>query len=323
MRNSKFSKVLSVVVSAAVVVGAIGAVFFRQQIYDTWRLRGYAPSAEIVALAADTTMTDEAEHIFYVTHPSVTDAATFNENCHIEEFSIVLGCYISNGNIYVFDVTDKRLNGIHEVTAAHEMLHAAYERLGSEDRARIDTLLVDTFKQLHDTRLNSTIAQYQSNDPASVPNELHSILGTEVRDLPRELEDHYKQYFSNRQKVVEYSEKYEKVFSSRETRVQLIDKKLDALKVDIDFNKEILNEDNQTLGASRQELDSLRANGRISEYNSKVDEYNQLVNEYNTLVESTKVQISEYNTLVKERNSLVVEVQDLVHAIDSTPEEIR
>ena len=35
----------------------------------------------------------------------------------------VLGCY-ANREISIFNVTDQRLDGIREVTAAHEMLHA-------------------------------------------------------------------------------------------------------------------------------------------------------------------------------------------------------
>ncbi len=304
------------------VLTALVAVFFRQQAYDFWRLRSYEPSSTVSALAEATTMTDEAQHAFFVTHPSVTDAQTFNDNCHVEEFSIILGCYISNGNIYIYDVQDKRLKGIHEVTAAHEMLHAAYDRLSEEEQAKIDRLLVDTFKELDDPRLNETIIQYQNNDPSSVPNELHSILGTEVRELPAELEDYYKRYFTNRLQVVEYSEKYEKVFSSRENRVSQLDRQLEGLKADIDENQSKLSELSSELGSDKQELTSLRASGEFSEYNSKVDEYNQQVNEYNELVSSAKKTITTYNYLVEERNSLVVEVQDLVEAIDSTPETI-
>ncbi len=321
MQNN-LRKFFSGLVVAVALIAVVGAVFFRQELYDQWRLRGYEPSAEVVALAESTTMTDEAKRIFYVAHPSVTDADTFNANCHIEEFSIILGCYISRGNIYVYDVQDKRLSGIHEVTAAHEMLHAAYDRLDADERSKLDNLLVETYKAINSNRLNETIAQYQSNDPASVPNELHSILGTEVRKLPAALEEHYKKYFSDRLAVVSYSEKYEKVFSSRETRVNQIDRQLEALKADIELNQARLDNLNNELTSERQELNKLRSSNDFSEYNSKVDDYNQKVNEYNELVETTKKQINRYNDFVEERNSLAVEVQDLVKAIDSTPEAI-
>ena len=35
---------------------------------------------------------------------------------------------------YIYNVNDERLNGLKEVTAAHEMLHAAYERLPESDK---------------------------------------------------------------------------------------------------------------------------------------------------------------------------------------------
>ncbi len=323
--NSK--RIISGLFFVSMVLAVTATVFFRQPVYDWWRLRDYAPSAEVSALAEITTMTDEAQHIFYATHPAVTDAETFNQNCHIEEFSIILGCYVSrsglvvSGNIFVFDVTDKRLKGIREVTAAHEMLHAAYDRLDASERERINTLLVNTYKTLDNQRIKDTVAQYQDNNPASVPNELHSILGTEVRKLPGELETYYARYFADRSAVVTLSETYEAEFSSRQNRVQQIDKQLTALKIEIEFNQALLGERNGRLMTERTALNQLRVSDVVA-YNQRVEAYNRSVNEYNALVNATRRDIQRHNRLVKQRNSLVVEVQDLMQAIDSTPSRI-
>ena len=319
----KFTKIFSGFLSILLIVALIAAIFFRQDVYDWWRLRSYSPPSEIVALAKKTTMTEQGKKTFYVAHPSVTDAETFNQNCHISEFSIILGCYITGGNIYIYDVTDKRLSGIHEVTAAHEMLHVAYERLSAEERSNLNQLLDKAYQDVNDARIRSTIEQYRQNDASSVPNELHSILGTEVSDLPSALENHYAKYFSNRQSVVKLSQRYEREFSNRQNRVTEIDRALTQLKLTIDANQSELSAMNATLTSQRQELDALRVGDDTAAYNARVSSYNQLVDSYNSLVERTKSDIARYNNLVSERNSLVVEVQDLVEAIDSTPETIK
>lgn len=318
-----FRRVLSGLLTLLLLLAALTAIFWRQEAYDWWRLRDYQPSAEVSALATATTMTDKGRHIFYVTHPSVIDAETFNQNCNIEEFSIILGCYIEGGNIYIYDISDERLSGIKEVTAAHEMLHAAYGRLSAEERAQLDSQLVSAYKNLRNQRIKAAIAQYQSADPSVVPNELHSILGTEVRDLPQELESYYQRYFANRQKVVSYSDRYEAVFSSRQNQVTQIDKQLESLKVEIERGQAELGQLNAQLTTQRQQLDQLRSSQQTAQYNASVDSYNQLVEQYNALATTTKQQVEDYNRLVKQRNSLVVEVKDLMQAIDSTPEQIR
>jgi hypothetical protein len=293
---------------------------FRQQIFDWWQLRGYSPSSQIRALVREDTMTPAAERVFYVNHPKISAAKEFNEHCNIKEFSIVLGCYSKTGGIYVYKVTDKRLDGIIQVTAAHELLHAEYDRLSKSEREEINSQLLAVFKKLDNPRLNNTIKQYQDQDPSSVPNELHSILGTEVRDLPPALEKHYKQYFKDRSKIVDYSDQYEKEFTSRQNQVAAYDKQLTVLRAQIDANQAELKLQLQDLNAQRSRLASMRGSSSTDEYNALVAEFNSDVSTYNGLAAKTKVEIEEYNALVRKRNSLASEVQSLTEAIDSTPE---
>lgn len=295
------------------------AFVFRQEIYDSWRLHTYEPSERMAKIVDKTTMTERAEKYFYVAHPQIDQQKAFNEHCNIQEFSIVLGCY--NGqNIYLYDIDDKRLSGIVEVTAAHEMLHAAYDRLSSSERQKVDAMTAAAYKKLQSKRIKKSVAEYEAADPTVVPNELHSILGTEVRDLPRELEEYYKQYFTNRRNVVELSETYEKEFSNRETRVHELDGELKTLKAIIEAAQARLDNLHATLEAERARMDALRSAGNAAEYNAAVDGFNSLVAEYNALARGTTAQINEYNAKVKERNDVAGEVQGLVEAIDSTPE---
>src|SRR5690606_3442881 len=108
---------------------------------------------------------------------------------------IVLGCFVEGQGIYLYNVSDERLDGVKEVTAAHEVLHAGYSRLSSRDKARINHLLDQAFQANNDERIKETVETYRKRDPSIVSNELHSILATEARELPSELEEHYRRYF--------------------------------------------------------------------------------------------------------------------------------
>lgn len=313
-------RILGIVFTLAVVSLILLAWFQRQYLYDSWRLSNYTPSSEIAALAQRTTMTSKGERIFYVNQPSVVSEADFNEACKTQESSIVLGCYIPNRGIYIFNVTEERLEGVKEVTAAHEMLHGAYDRLGSSERERIDSLTKKAYTDLKNERIRKNVEQYRSQDPNVVPNELHSILPTEVAELPKELEDYYKQYFANRQAIVEFSSRYESEFASRQTRVAELDRRLTALKADIESGQSQLASDYDALRSEKSRLDSLLSSGDIQAYNQAVPGFNANVNAYNVAVRSVDADISRYNSLVKERNSIAVEVQNLAEAIDSRPQ---
>lgn len=321
-------KRLSGLVFTLVLLAVLGiGFFFRQDVSDWYRLRQYQPPAEVVTLADQDTMTDEGRRIFYTTHPAITGEDEFNTNCrqgNASEYSIVLGCYVSNGGLYgdmyLFNINDERLSGVMQVTAAHEMLHAAYDRLSTKERERVDALLLQAYKQLPEGRIKDTIAQYEANDPTSVPSELHSILGTEVRNLPPELEEYYSQYFVNRSAVVAFSEQYEGEFARREAQVAEYDARLASLKADIESNQAKIDSLNSELSQERAQLDALEASGDAAAFNAQVGSYNQDVAAYNALVAETRAQIETYNALVEERNNLALEVKELTEAIDSRPE---
>lgn len=310
------------VISLALVVVILGGLLFAvanlQAINDWFRLRDYNPPQRIAEIADATTMTDETRRLFYINHPELGDKTTFNQHCRTTEESIVLGCYINGQGIFVLDVKDERLNGVIEVTAAHEVLHAAYERLSSSERERVDKLTADFFASLENQRIKKTIENYRARDKSVVPNELHSILGTEVRNLNPELEDYYKQYFYNRKKVVSYSEQYEQTFTDIREQVDQYDEQLTTLKTQIESSQTEIDASNTALTADREELDRLLADGKNEEYNDRVPEYNQKVGDYNRLVNYTKQLINNYNSIVEKRNALAVVEQELVEAIDST-----
>jgi len=299
------------------IVLLVCAVVFRQDIEDWLRLRDYEPSADIIQLADDTTMLSSSRKLFYVQHPVLADKNTFNSYCRINEQSIVLGCYIHGTGIFLLDVTDERLAGVEEVTAAHELLHAAYERLGNSDKKRINELLVNTYNGITNERLRSTVELYRQQDPSIVPNELHSILATEVRDLPEELELYYKRYFADRSQIVRFSEQYEQAFIERRNSIREFDNQLTSMKDQIESLQSRLSSDEVALNTQRDLMNTLRGNGQISAFNAQVPSFNQKVNSYNAVVKDLENMVARYNDIVQKRNAVATEEAELVEAIDS------
>ncbi len=303
---------------------AIGLVLLgiwqQQAISDQIKLFRYSPPAAVVQLADNDTMTTLARRLFYVNHPSVLDRSTFNTVCgSTGEQSIVLGCYHPTDNgIYVFDVNDTRLEGVEQVTAAHEMLHAAYDRLSASKRAEIDQQLESYYNyKLTDTRIKATIDGYKKSEPNDVVNEMHSIFGTESRELPEGLSKYYAQYFTDRSKVVDYATNYQSEFTSRQQQVDEYDKRLQSMSKQIDENKGLIDSRGNDLDVLRIQMDGYRSQGNIAAYNRDVPSYNSAVQGYNQLVTDTRSLIAQYNELVKNRNEIAVQVTDLAHSIDS------
>lgn len=318
-KRINYTIILSVLFWGMVLV----ALFNKQAIFDWWQLRSYTPSTEIAQLASSTTMNDSARRLFYVYHPSVEPKEDFNKHCRDGEFTIVLGCYIEGKGIYLFEVSDERLQGVKEVTAAHELLHAAYDRLSSGERDEVDAWTEAAFTKLDNQRIKDTIAQYRESDAASVPHELHSILGTEVGDLPKELEEYYAQYFTDRAKIVAYSESYENAFSSRQAEAKNYETQLDNLRKEVETANAELESDSRALEDEYAFLESQRDGADPDSFNEAVDAYNAAVRAYNQKVARTSSQIDEYNALYEQYQAVVLEQQDLYKAIDSRPEALQ
>lgn len=305
---------------SVVVLTVFAAVLFiwRDSFIDWYRLRGYIPPEEISQLASDIGLNEDSRRLFYVNHPAVTDAGTFNEHCRDNEYTIVLGCYLSGQRgIYLLNITDERLSGVKQVTAAHELLHGAYERLSGSERRRIDGLLNEAFDRLNNARVRETIELYRKQDPSVVSNELHSILGTEVRDLPAELEEHYSKYFLDRSKIVGFSEQYEQAFTERRNSIREYDIQLEKLRGQIDSLSASLKTADKELRDQRNQMNQLRSSGKTEAYNAQVSSYNAKVNRYNRDIGTLSNLIVQYNDIVASRNSIAAEEAELVKAIDS------
>jgi len=305
------------------VWGFVAFLFFqRQAIYDWWRLRDYTAPSDVVALADQTTMKDSARRVFYVYHPAIEPRETFNQHCRDGEFTIVLGCYAQGRGIYIFRVDDPRLDGIEEVTAAHEFLHAAYDRLSKDERKKVDTMTAEAYANIASQRIKDTVEEYRKHDASVVPNELHSILGTEVEDLPAELEKYYARYFTNRKQIVKFSKAYESAFTDRKNQAKVYENRLNALKDQIESANKDLEAEHSRLEEEVNNLQASRNGADPDSFNNRIDAYNADVNAYNRRVSQVQDMVDTYNQLYEKYKELIVEQQDLFKAIDSRPQQI-
>jgi len=291
-------------------------------VFTDWlRLRNYQPAARVSELAQQTTMTDTSRHLFYLNRPGIEDKTAFSQSCaRMGEQTIVLGCYKGGQRgIHVLAVEDDRLQGVEQVTAAHEMLHAAYERLNRTERQRVDAMLQDyADHDLTNERIKKALKAYEQSEPGQQYNEMHSMFGTEIDKLPDGLEQYYKRYFSNRRAVVAYANRYQSAFTLRQEAVANYDKQLKTMNATIKANTTDLTVRQKAIEAEAQRLDGLRSNGNIQAYNGGVDGYNTQIDDYNQLLDATQLLIDQYNDIVKVRNGIAAETVDLQQAIDSS-----
>ena len=311
------------------VVTTIFLLAYRQRIVDQITVWGYKPSTEATNLVKRAGMNDNGIFYYYASQPSTyspDSAANFNKVCNnTETTTAILGCYSGN-KIYVYIVADKQLDGISEVTAAHETLHAIYSRLSDGEKNRVDKLLEDEYKTLANNKYYSDLLSfYSSYEPGQRDNELHSIIGTEVAKMNLELEAYYDQYFSNRQEVVNLDAQYSDVFKSLKTKADNLLVQINQLSAIISTLSNQYNIDAQKLKSDISLFKSRENNGSSSsqsQLNSEGAALNQRIDQWNatsTTIQATiQADIKNYQSQVAEYNSYVTEFKKLNDTINST-----
>lgn len=195
--------IVSSAISAAVILASLLLVFASQWLGDAWRAWTAHPTPELSALMTDATMTDHARFVFLAASPEVQSLQQVNDACSGTDRRVqVLGCYLAGGpSIHIARVGAP---GVEAVTAAHEMLHAAWDRTAEGERSTLERELEAAYARLAPTHpaLVATMAVYARTEPGARDDELHSILGTELPDLGPALEHHYAEYFADRAALV-------------------------------------------------------------------------------------------------------------------------
>ncbi|WP_231602207.1 hypothetical protein [Salinibacterium sp. NG253] len=317
--------VLAVALNLVVIAGGVWALTNQQRISDQFAVWDFEPSATVKAYVTTAAMSEEGQFLFYASHPKIETNPVFNTTCsNVEENFGVLGCYFpSSKSIFLYDVTDERLDGIEEVVAAHEMLHAAWDRMSSEEQDALTPLLEAAAESMKDDpEFATTLEFYAKTEPGERANELHSIIGTEFADLTPELEAHYAIYFTDRATVVALHETSNAVFTEQlEASAKLVEQ-LDTLRASIDDDYATYNSGYDQLN---DDIDSFNSRADEGDFNT-LDQFNSERNELisrqdflNTLYDSIEADVDTYDDLVKQLEALNTTISELNQSINIEP----
>lgn len=314
---------LGSLIFSVVLIGLSIAIWLnRQYIVDSISFWQYSPSSSIQSITAQVQLTDAGKFAFYAAQPMLDGSRAFDATCdRKEQNTAILGCYVAN-RIYIFDVKDARLNGIEEVTAAHELLHAVYQRLSGEEKANVNRLVEAEYEKLRDNPdFAERMAFYERTEPGERDNELHSIIGTEVGSISSELEAHYAKYFTDRSKIVGFYTAYSKVFSELSNHAKELSNQLDSLSAEIKADSAKYNDDVKQLNADITEFNRRATSGEFTsqaQFNSQRQVLAARVSALSRQREAVNAKITEYNRLKDEYNDTVTRSNQLYQSIDSS-----
>jgi hypothetical protein len=325
LKSSLFGGVFS-----ALLLAFAGFLLLNQKyVTDQVSVWAYEPTSAVRSIEDRIDLTKQGQFYFYTAHPQVDNSEKFNDDCPRQEVgSPILGCYAS-GRIYVYDVANDQLDGIEEVTAAHEILHSVWERMSEKEQARIGALLNEEYAKLDsDSELAQRMAYYTRTEPGQLANELHSILGTEVKKLSPELESYYAKYFSNRQSVVALYNNYNALFNELKTQSDTLYAALTALGVQIESRSATYSANVRQLSS---DIASFNARASAGDFDS-ADQFNaersRLVVRSNVLdgerasitdtIESYNIQYAAYQKIATQIETLNSSI-DSIKALEPTP----
>jgi hypothetical protein len=276
------------------------------------------PSPKAITAIADATgMSDAGRLIFLASTPKVEKADSFNEDCSVESEG-TLGCFDGH-DIYIYRVTDPRLQGTIEVTGAHEMLHAAYQRLSDDERSKVDALVAQAVDALPDD--DPVFRDMQSYPKEQWPDEWHSRLGTEFADLPAALEAHYDRYFDHRSKVLALDKKSTALLDQLETQLQALAAEVDALDAEVTKRSDAYD---AALAAYDDDVAAFNEKADAGEFGNQAEfdaaRAALVTRQKNLETERTALnaQVDHYNDLVDQLTTLDADYADLYQSLDST-----
>lgn len=305
------------------VMVAVVIVLNRVWIYDWFRGLTYRPTVEAVKIKSDLGLTGRGEFLFNATQPVLSDAGEFNTNCRQNEDEVaVLGCY-TGGNIYIYNIVSDELQGIRELTAAHELLHAVWARMSGSEQRDLTESLTRVFEKNQDL-LGPEIEPY---DITEKQEELYVRAGTEVKDLPEDLERHFAEIFRNQDRIVDFYESYITVFREMKAQMENLANEMESIKVEIDDKKveyenvladlkadiKKFNSCAEAAGCFGSEREFYRQRSALV---TRQDELDALSDEINDLVNTYNMKVDEYNADVTESRKL----QDMINSKAETIE---
>jgi len=313
--------IATALVLVLLVSGSVWAFGNRQFIADRLAAWSFDAGPTITGYAQRSTMTDHAALIFEASRPTVDGTDGFDSVCgSAEAGSGILGCYLpGTQSIVLFDVTDERLDGIEEVVASHEMLHAAWDRLGDDEKDRVAPLLAAEAEKLSgDAGFVARMELYAVLEPGEHTNELHSIIGTEVGVISPELESYYTRYFTDRQSLIALHTASNAVFVDLQARTDALSAELDTLRASIDSDYAGYDTLNGDIARFNERADSgdFASNAQFQREKSALLARQSALG---TLFTSAEQRVETFNAKVAELESLDAETRDLTTSLNIEP----
>lgn len=316
---------MAVLINVGVAVGVLWMATHLQRVADQFAVWQFAPPAAIENYADRAGLSDEGRFLFFASRPVIATSSEFNDVCSSRQEDVgILGCYLPDDKtIFLFDVTDARLDGIEEVVAAHEMLHAAWDRMSAAEQAELGVLLeAEASKHADDPDFIETMAFYERTEPGERQNELHSIVGTEFGDLAPSLEEYYAKYFVERGHVVALHEKSSAVFAEQEAAIEALVTQIDELAASIDSDYASYNAQYGQLNADIDAFNARADSGDFQSQGQFETERNALLTRKSALdafYATIDARATEYDVLLEQLDELNSTVAQLNKAINISP----
>jgi hypothetical protein len=318
--TNRIGAVIAFLVSGVCIAAALWLFFNRQFAMDQVSVWTYQPSAAIASIGQKVEFTDKGKFIFYATKPELESQETFNKECPRQETgSPILGCYTTDDRIYVYNLTNQKLNGMEEVTAAHEMLHAVWYRTSASDREKLTTELKAAYDTLDNKELKTRMEYYQRTEPGEFANELHSILGSEVANLGEPLESYYSQFF-NRSAVLALHSQYSGVYTALYERADTLFANMQTLSASIESQSTTYDTAAKQLSADIASFNDRAKNGAFTSQAQFNSERSALVQRTKSLEsQRTKINgdIATYTQYYNEYQEIAKQIEVLNDSIDS------
>ncbi|MDO4526662.1 MAG: hypothetical protein Q4B87_01060 [Candidatus Saccharibacteria bacterium] len=305
--------------ASAVVLVLVATVAANFGVIKDWAAGlGYRPTAEMEEIRESLGLTGTGRRIFDAVQPELKERDEFNQNCReVENESTILGCY-TRDRVFVYNIVDEELAGIKELTTAHELLHAVYNRMNKADKTKWGLILNDVYQNNLDI-LGAEIDIYPEEQRRE---ELYVRAGTEIKNLPEELERHYAEIFGEQDKIVDFYERYIKVFREIEEKLERLYGEITQLSGEIEQATSEYETRIAALNTAVEEFN--RCAGTADCFSSNTEFYTQrtkLISEQTALKElyaSLSEKIAKHNVLVAEYNENAVHGQILNSRINSS-----
>lgn len=217
-----------------IFVASLFWMFCGSAVEDFWLGLTYEPTSEETSLREELELTNHGERILKATKLQLEDSTDFNQHCLNDNREVsLLGCY-TDGSIYVYKITDDQLAAANKVTAAHELLHAAWERMNFWERTWVEELLDQVYDD-NQAWFDEELTYYDEEDRLE---EIYTRAGTKLADLPEELERHYAKYFKNRAKIVQFYQDYEAPFLALQLEMEELAEQIERIGTEIEAERE-------------------------------------------------------------------------------------